>query len=80
MRLIDADALLKEIKNPYQYREVAHWVKKQPTIESEHPITCKDCSYYKSIKRTDRHQCINDFVAVIETKPDDFCSRAERRC
>ena len=33
MRLIDADALLERIKNPYQYREVAVWVNDMPTIE-----------------------------------------------
>lgn len=33
MRLIDADALLAKIKNPYQYASVATWVKDAPTIE-----------------------------------------------
>ena len=33
MRLIDADALLERIENPYQYREVARWVDDMPTIK-----------------------------------------------
>lgn len=33
VRLIDADALLEQIKNPYQWREVARWVNDAPTIE-----------------------------------------------
>lgn len=33
MRLIDADALLERIENPYQYIEVAVWVNDMPTIE-----------------------------------------------
>lgn len=35
MRLIDADALLEQIENPYQWREVARWVNDAPTIEPE---------------------------------------------
>lgn len=43
-------------------------------------IRCKDCEYYKPIRRTDRWWCTNDLgINVIETRPDDFCSNAERR-
>ena len=37
MRLIDADALLEKIDNPYEYNEVARWVKAMPT---ENPGDC----------------------------------------
>ena len=37
MRLIDADALLEKIDNPYEYNEVARWVKVMPT---ENPGDC----------------------------------------
>ena len=33
MRLIDADALMEKISNPYQQAEVARWIKDAPTIE-----------------------------------------------
>ena len=33
MRLIDADALLEKIENPYQYREIARWVNDEPTVK-----------------------------------------------
>lgn len=32
MRLIDADALINRITNPYEQAEVARWVNKMPTI------------------------------------------------
>lgn len=32
MRLIDADALINRITNPYEQAEVAKWVNKMPTI------------------------------------------------
>lgn len=64
MRLIDADALLEEIKNPYQYREVAEWINGQPTIEAQPERTgywiefpnhnayiCSECS--RILKTTD---------------------------
>lgn len=43
MRLIDADALIDRIKNPYEQAQVARWVNEQPTIEPEpHWIPCSE--------------------------------------
>lgn len=42
MRLIDADALLDRIRNPYEQAQVARWVNEEPTIEPEQrwiPVT-----------------------------------------
>ena len=33
MRLIDADALINRIENPYEQVEVARWVNKMPTVD-----------------------------------------------
>ncbi len=86
-RYIDADALKAVLTLPKESKEMGELltiiihqtIDEQPTVDVVEVVRCKDCGYYKSIKRTDRHQCVNDFVAEIETKPDDFCSRAERR-
>lgn len=54
-------------------------LKNLPSAQPE-IIRCKDCEYYKPIRRTDRWWCTNDLgINVIETRPDDFCSNAERR-
>lgn len=43
-------------------------------------IRCKDCKYYKNIRRTGRWFCSNDLgINTLETKSDDYCSNAERR-
>lgn len=47
MRLIDADALIDRIKNPYEQAQVARWVNEQPTIEPEK----------RTEKRTETHAC-----------------------
>lgn len=47
MRLIDADALIDRIKNPYEQAQVARWVNEQPTIEPEKHTE----------KRTETHAC-----------------------
>lgn len=33
MRLIDADEVLARIENPYQWAEIASWLRNSPTIE-----------------------------------------------
>lgn len=33
MRLIDADEVLARIENPYQWAEIARWLRDAPTIE-----------------------------------------------
>lgn len=48
-RLIDADALLDRIRNPYEQAQVARWVNEQPTVNqwipcSEHQP--KRCAFY----------------------------------
>ena len=38
MRLIDADALLDRIPNPYEQAHVARWVNEEPTVSAEPKI------------------------------------------
>ena len=42
MRLIDADALLDRIRNPYEQAEVARWVNEQPTAQPMQWIPCSE--------------------------------------
>lgn len=35
MRLIDADALINMVHNPYQQREIARWINDVPTVKLE---------------------------------------------
>jgi hypothetical protein len=39
MRLIDADALLDRIRNPYEQAEVARWVNEQSTVNQWIPCS-----------------------------------------
>lgn len=50
-----------------------------PSAEPE-IIRCKDCKYWTHIKRTNRYWCkTDDGLFDLNTSPDDFCSRAERK-
>lgn len=78
MRLIDADALLERIENPYQYREVAAWVNDMPTIEQPEIIRCKDCEFWQD--NNGGYPNMNCRWIDDETPDaDDFCSYAERK-
>lgn len=54
-------------------------LKKLPSAQQE-IIRCKDCKYWTHIKRTNRYWCkTDDGLFDLNPKPDDFCSRAERK-
>lgn len=86
MRLIDADALLDCISNPYERAQVARWVNKQPEI-----IRCKDCKYRMPydwmFSEIWRSQNICDYsedeigcqYCDMAMKAKDFCSRGKRQ-
>lgn len=86
MRLIDADALIRDIEH-YNLSDgkFQHWVEIQPTIEPEQSIIrCKDC---KHIQKWRSEESAKKFGQIYECargvfgcpKPEDFCSWAERR-
>lgn len=45
-KLIDANAVDKSVKNPYQNREVMYWVNNAPTI-IEADKNCRDCNKWE---------------------------------
>lgn len=88
MRLIDANALRKELLryyseqvdtgSPMRYGAVeAIWlVKIAPTIDAVQVVRCKDCKYHYMTN------CYNpkwEDTGVPGTEPFDFCSYGERR-
>ena len=86
MRLIDADAFLKDIltagigKTIIEYSEsdIGYMIRKRPTVDAVEVVRCKDCKYW---------QDNNDGYPHEECRwghgetPDanDFCSYGERR-
>lgn len=101
MRLIDADLLkgipIKDkLERKFQtfnlddaYEEgwfdAIETIEKQPTVEAEPMVRCKDCKYWN------KHHFVDIYVCSIHNKEgqyphllfemtaDDFCSRGERR-
>lgn len=72
MRLIDADALPKEISWD-KIENTAFWetINEQPTIDAEPVIRCRNCKYYFGRSCT-AHDAPGDYLT-----PDDFCSWAQ---
>ena len=42
-------------------------------------VRCKDCKHYKAYEYTGKLACHYVIGGTVEKKPDDFCSRAERK-
>ncbi len=95
MRLIDADALLKDgITAEYGFgddglllipmRDVINSIKIAPTVDAVPVVRCKDCKYYRYGKHfTDIKFCqrLPYYAAEggLNTADDDFCSYGERK-
>ena len=80
MRLIDADALMEDIrKNSASYfaDDFAHeWVDKQPTVDAVPVIRCRDCKFLRFTGTV--WKCQNRLVMML-CEPNDYCSRGERK-
>ena len=87
MRLIDADALMKEFakfvraSNNSDFAPIPTWnnavslTESAPTVDAVEVVRCKDCEHWKKI--TDRHGvCIHANGVMSEI---DFCSYGLRR-
>lgn len=78
MRLIDADAMIADLLtvDPH-FETMVHWcctvVDAQPTVDAVEVIRCKDCKCFDS----DMERCVDG--DEHPTRPDAFCSWAERR-
>lgn len=87
MRLIDADALLKDIEEYHlSDGKFQQWVQIQPTIEAEPVIRCWECRWFtdctKAVSTTPEgvdiewcECCIHDDIMP----ENGYCSKAERK-
>lgn len=81
MRLIDADALAKELMHEglgFQYYKVAN----APTVDAVSVIRCKDCKYWyagENINYCRKFWDDDGEPKLYRCTADDFCSRAERK-
>lgn len=86
MRLIDADAFLKDIltagigKTIIEYSEsdIGYMIRKRPTVDAVEVVRCKDC--LDSTERYGHIECIHG-VSYRNTwnKPDFFCPYGKRK-
>lgn len=75
MRPIDADALLRGKED--HDRISTHVIYNAPTIDAVPVIRCKECKEYA--EWGDSMICMRYGSYYGNTKPNDFCSRAERK-
>lgn len=76
-RLINADVLIEQIKNPYtEYpimikirKAIEDMINETPTVEAEPVVRCKDCKYLEE------DEC--PWTGVIDW--NGYCSRGEKR-
>ena len=92
MRLIDADAVLKELKKSCEYhaensRELSLLqrdiiiVQEQPTVDAVPVIRCRECKWYGRVDKRRFYRgadCLQNRISTI-VPDEDYCSRAERR-
>ena len=83
MRLIDANALIKEANSDGAYGYVdAKQIADAPTIGAVEIVRCKDCKHYKPQKKSAHWENSANYcnrIVTIKTQPDDFCSYGEQK-
>ena len=93
MRLIDADAFLKDIltagigKTIIEYSEsdIGNMIRKRPTIDAVPVVRCRECKYSRinHLMKKDILSCENIDVCgeeyLFERNPNDFCSYGQRK-
>lgn len=75
-RLIDANELIKEanVDGAYGYVD-AFQIANAPTVDAVEVVRCLDCKY---LMFSDCYgECGKGYMGVV--RPDDFCSRGERK-
>ena len=85
MRLIDVDALEKEMCSGCEYNKSKYAncddcaIANAPTIDAEPVVHCKDCKHYIDPQIEDELgvRCVQWHTARF-TREDDFCSYGER--
>ena len=72
MRLIDADAIIKEANADGAYGYVDAWqIADAPTIDAVEVVRCKDCKYFKTRLCENEDNYDNWFCADGERKDGD---------
>lgn len=88
MKLIDADALLKQIAEDSRRNEgwygdtwgFINTIKDAPTIDAVPVVRCKDCRHWRDDNpRVNGYHCCYRMHNIFPMKESDFCSRGERR-
>ena len=77
MRLIDADAFLKDIltagigKTIIEYSEsnIGYMIRKRPTIDAVPVVRCKDC----------KHRFEDSWCEYVDDDDNFYCARGERK-
>lgn len=87
MRLIDADAFLKDIltagigKTIIEYSEsdIGYMIRKRPTVDAVIPVRCRDCKHFCPCEG-EEHKGVCDELVGLEScvYEDEFCSYGER--
>ena len=85
MRLIDADALMREFaefvreSNNSDFADIPTWndavslLGSAPTIDAVPVVRCRECKWWKS------NDCKNDTHGYVPLDENDFCSPGERK-
>lgn len=78
------DAIIDMLKclpsaQPERCEDCVNFNKTRLLIPQSEIIRCKDCKHYKALDYTDKLACHYVIGGTVIRKPDDFCSRAERR-
>ena len=61
--------------------DVVSLLEDSPTVDAVEVVRCKDCKWYQIRKwddQTPKYDCRKTH-ALLDVKPDDFCSYGERR-
>lgn len=83
-RLIWADALIAcKFKNDISYKAFENLVRRQPTIDAEPIVRCKDCKHLMTYNdgTYDCKYLVEKMFAEgeLNNKPNDFCCWGERK-
>ena len=87
-RLIDANALKsymdecsKETRFRVYYGYATSFIDAAPTVDAVEVVRCRECKYFGVYRYFGNGYCTNDNgYGFSNQKPDDFCSRGERKC
>lgn len=84
MRLIDADGLKRDLRGYNAY--VEQTIDRQPTVDAEPVVRCKDCYYCRKYNEMWRFPKLDVLLCTRlydgdgeEVSAEDYCSRGERK-